>query len=159
MDFNYPYSGNLSLLDRPAVAFFASREVSQAQRRQALRWTEEIIPAGKAVISGSQSPLEKEVFGRLLAARHPIIWALGRALYKRYPPQVEGALAEDRILVFSARSTARTGEWTALARNFLITSVSDESFFVLNDAAGRRSSLEVLAQLEAGTAKQVRILR
>lgn len=90
MDFNYPYSGNLSLLDRPAVAFFASREVSQTQRRQALRWAEEIIPAGKAVISGFQSPLEKEVFGRLLAARHPIIWALGRALYKRYPPQVEG---------------------------------------------------------------------
>ncbi len=66
-----------------------------------------MIRTAKDVISGFQSPLEKKVFGCLLEAPHPIIWALGRALYKRYPPQVEQALAEGRILVFTARNAAR----------------------------------------------------
>ena len=38
MDFRYDYTGNLSLLDKPTVAFFASRVVSPSVEEQALRW-------------------------------------------------------------------------------------------------------------------------
>lgn len=71
MDFRYDYTGNLSLLDKPTVAFFASRVVSPAVEEQALRWAEACCATDRVVISGFQSPLEKSVFELLLKARHP----------------------------------------------------------------------------------------
>lgn len=70
MAFDYDYTGNIALLDLPKVAFFASREVSPEQRRSALRWAEQTIRTGDAVISGFHSPLEAEILERLLAARN-----------------------------------------------------------------------------------------
>ena len=88
MAFDYDYTGNIALLDLPKVAFFASREVSPEQRRSALRWAEQTIRTGDAVISGFHSPLEAEILERLLAARHPVIWAHARTLRRRYQPHV-----------------------------------------------------------------------
>ena len=156
MDFRYDYTGNLSLLDNPTVAFFASRVVTPAIHEQALRWAEECCRTNKTVISGFQSPLEKAVFRMLLDARHPVIWALGRTLYRRYSPEIEVALAERRILIFAVRNTPRTGWQTAQTRNYVIASMSDESVYAVNEQ-GRTSSLEVLYGLEAGT-KPVRLI-
>lgn len=147
MAFDYDYTGNLALLDRRKVAFFASRGVSPAVGEQALRWAEACCATDRVVISGFQSPLEKSVFELLLKARHPVIWALGRALYRRYPPAVEEALTEGRILIFAVRNACRTGWQTAQTRNFLIASMSDESVYTMN-IEGRSSSLDVLYDLE-----------
>ena len=152
MAFDYDYTGNRSLLDRPTVAFFASRETPPALCEQALRWAEECRHTDRVVISGFQSPLEKEVFQRLLQARHPLVWALGRSLYRRYVPEVQAAIDEGRLLVFAVRSTRR-----AQVRNFTIASFSDESVYALNEQ-GRHSSLRTLYELEAATAKTVRLL-
>lgn len=76
MAFDYDYTGNLALLDRRKVAFFASRVVSPAVEEQALRWAKACCATDRVVISGFQSPLEKSVFELLLKARHPVIWAL-----------------------------------------------------------------------------------
>ncbi len=102
------------------------------------------------VISGFQSPLEKSVFELLLKARHPVIWALGRKLYHRYPPEIMEALAEKRILIFVVRNACRTGWQTAQTRNFLIASMSDESVYAMN-IEGRSSSLDILYDLERKT--------
>ena len=147
MAFDYDYTGNLALLDRQKVAFFASRIVSPAVEEQALRWAEACCATDSVVISGFQSPLEKSVFELLLKARHPVIWALGRKLYRRYPPEVIEALAEQRILIFAVRNACRTGWHTAQTRNFLIASMSDESIYAMN-IEGRSSSLDVLYDLE-----------
>ena len=80
MAFDYDYTGNPALLGRRKVAFFASRVVSPAVEEQALRWAEACCATDRVVISGFQSPLEKSVFELLLKSRHPVIWALGRAL-------------------------------------------------------------------------------
>lgn len=120
MAFDYDYTGNPALLDRRKVAFFASRVVSPTVEEQALRWAEACCATDRVVISGFQSPLEKSVFELLLQARHPVIWALGRALYRRYPPAVEEALAEQRILIFAVRNARRTGWQTAQTRNYTI---------------------------------------
>lgn len=106
---DYDYTGNLALLDRPSVAFFASRVVPPAIREQALQWAEQCCATDRVVMSGFHSPLEKEVFQLLLKARHPVVWGLGRTLYRRYPPEVEKALSEARILIFSVRRAQRTG--------------------------------------------------
>ena len=86
MAFDYDHTGNIALLDLPKVAFFASREVSPEQRRSALRWAEQTIRTGDAVISGFHSPLEAEILERLLAARHPVIWAHARTRRAQHPP-------------------------------------------------------------------------
>lgn len=123
MAFDYDYTGNIALLDLPKVAFFASREVSPEQRRSALRWAEQTIRTGDAVISGFHSPLEAEILERLLAARHPVIWAHARTLHRHYPPHVEQALAEGaslsspratslvRVSVPRRRATASSPRW------------------------------------------------
>ena len=147
MAFDYDYTGNLALLDRRKVAFFASRVVSPAVEEQALRWAEACCATDRVVISGFQSPLEKSVFELLLKARHPVIWALGRALYRRYPPSVEEALAERRILIFAVRNARRTGWQTAQTRNYTIASLSEESVYALR-SDGRPSTLDVLCELE-----------
>ena len=156
MAFDYDYTGNPVLLDRRKVAFFASRVVSPAVEEQALHWAEACCATDRVVISGFQSPLEKSVFELLLKARHPVIWALGRALYRRYPPAVEEALAEQRILIFAVRNARRAGWQTAQTRNYTIASMAEESVYAVNEQ-GRTSSLGVLYGLEVGT-KPVRLI-
>lgn len=131
MAFDYDYTGNPALLGRRKVAFFASRVVSPAVEEQALRWAEACCATDRVVISGFQSPLEKSVFELLLKSRHPVIWALGRALYRRYPPAVEEALAEQRILIFAVRNARRTGWQTAQTRNYTIATMAEESVYAL----------------------------
>jgi predicted Rossmann fold nucleotide-binding protein DprA/Smf involved in DNA uptake len=149
MAFDYDYTGNPALLDRRKVAFFASRVVSPAVEEQALRWAEACCATDRVVISGFQSPLEKSVFELLLKARHPVIWALGRTLYRRYPPAVEEALAEQRILIFAVHNARQTGWQTAQTRNYTIASMSEESVYALR-TDGRPSTLDVLCGLELG---------
>ena len=149
MAFDYDYTGNLALLDRRKVAFFASRGVSPAVGEQALCWAEACCATDRVVISGFQSPLEKSVFELLLKARHPVIWALGRALYRHYPPAVEEALTEGRILIFAVRNARRTGWQTAQNRNYAIASMAEESVYALR-TDGRPSTLDVLCGLEVG---------
>lgn len=148
MAFDYDYTGNTALLDLPKVAFFASREVSPEQRRSALRWAEQTISTGDAVISGFHSPLETEILERLLAARHPVIWAHARTLRRRYPPHVAQALDEGRILIFAARNIPRAGLRAAQARNCIVASMAARSLFVINASDGRHSSLAVIYDME-----------
>ena len=140
---------NLAQLDRRKVAFFASRVVSPTVEEQALRSPEACCATERVVISGFQSPLEKSVFELLLKARHPVIWALGRALYRRYLPAVKEALAEQRILIFAVRNARRTGWQTAQTRNYTIVTMAEESAYALR-SDGCPSSLDVLCGLERG---------
>lgn len=50
---------NLAQLDRRKVAFFASRVISPVVEEQALRWAKACCATDRVVISGFQSPLEK----------------------------------------------------------------------------------------------------
>ena len=125
MAFDYDYTGNSARLDRRKVAFFASRVVSPAVEEQTLRWVGACCATDRVVMSGFQSPLEKSVFEILLKARHPVIWALGRALYRR------------------------TGWQTVQTRNYTIATMAEESVYTLRSDS-RPSSLDVLCGLELG---------
>ena len=147
MAFDYDYTGNLALLDRRMIAFFASRIVLPAVEEQVLRWAEACGAIDSAVIKGFQFPLEKTVFELLLKTHHPVIWALGRTLYRRYSPAVEGVLAEQRILIFAVRNACRSGWQTAQTRNYLIASMC---VYAMN-IEGRSISLDILYDLERKT--------
>ena len=100
-------SGNKDLLDRELVAFFASRKATPHDTQLALQWAESICQTDKVVISGFHSPLEKEILNYLLERHHPVIFALGRALYKKVPLHLQTAFDEGNLLFISFRGYTR----------------------------------------------------
>lgn len=120
------YLGNEQLLDRTLVAFFASRETPDDVAHKAIRWAEIICQTDKVVISGFNSPLEKEVLNTLLKNKHPVILALGRSVYKCVPTQFVQPLAEGRMLIVSISNAVRQSWWTAQHRIFTVADWADE---------------------------------
>ena len=134
-------SGNKDLLDRELVAFFASRKATPHDTQLALQWAESICQTDKVVISGFHSPLEKEVLNILLEHHHPVIFALGRALYKRVPPHLQTAFDEGNLLFVSFRGYARHSWNTAQQRNWAVAGLADEVYFTQFDNTSSLSTL------------------
>ena len=135
------YLGNEILLDSYLVAFFASREYSEEVAQRAVQWAEEICQTDKVVISGFHSPLEKEVLRILLEHKHPVIVALGRALYKRVPPNLQQAFDEGRLLFVSFRGYSRHSSKSSEIRNWKAAGMADEVYFTPFD---RTSLLSIM---------------
>ena len=134
-------SGNKDLLDRELVAFFASRKASPYDAQLALQWAESICQTDKVVISGFHSPLEKEILNYLLDHKHPVIFALGRALYKKVPPRLQSAFDEGRLLFISFRGYSRHSWNSALQRNWGAAGLADEIYFTQFDNTSSLSTL------------------
>ena len=134
-------SGNKDLLDRELVAFFASRKATPHDAQLARQWAESICQTDKVVISGFHSPLEKEVLHVLLEHKHPVIIALGRALYKRVPPYLQTAFDEGRLLFVSFRSYSRHSWKSSEIRNWKAAGLADEVYFTPFNQASSLSTL------------------
>ena len=135
------YLGNPELLDRYLVAFFASRETPEDVAKRACQWAEMICQTDKVVISGFHSPLEKEVLRILLEHKHPVVVALGRALYKRVPPNLQQAFDEGRLLFVSFRGYSRHSTKSSEIRNWKAASMADEVYFTPFDRTSLLSTL------------------
>ena len=134
-------SGNKDLLDRELVAFFASRKATPHDAQLARQWAESICQTDKVVISGFHSPLEKEILNYLLDHKHPVIFALGRALYKKVPPHMQSAFDEGRLLFISFRGYSRHSWNSALQRNWGAADLADEIYFTQFDNTSSLSTL------------------
>ena len=134
-------SGNKDLLDRPLVAFFASRKATLHDAQLAHQWAESICQTDKVVISGFHSPLEKEILTYLLDRKHPVIFALGRAHYKSVPQHLQSAFDEGNLLFISFRGYSRHSWNSALQRNWGAAGLADEIYFT---QFGNTSSLSTL---------------
>ena len=134
-------SGNKDLLDRELVAFFASRKATPHDTQLALQWAADICQTNKVVISGFHSPLEKEVLHVLLEHKHPVIFALGRALYKRVPPYLQTAFDEGNLLFVSFRGYTRHSWNSVLQRNWGAADLANEIYFTQFDNTSSLSTL------------------
>src|SRR5207247_11357596 len=94
--------GNLDLLALHKTALFCSArcpgKVILTTYDQAAKWRH----AGRCVISGFHSPVEKECLQILLRGSQPIIICPARALPQRLPPEWKTPLAYGRLLRLSA---------------------------------------------------------
>ena len=135
------YLGNTSLLDRYMVAFFASRSSTAEITERALQWATNICQTDKVVISGFHSPLEKEVLRVLIEHKHPVIIALGRALYKKVPLYLQSALDEGRLLFVSFRGYSRHSWKSSEIRNWKAAGLADEVYFTPFDQTSSLSTL------------------
>ena len=134
-------SGNKDLLDRELVAFFASRKATPHDTQLALQWAADICQTDKVVISGFHSPLEKEVLNHLLERHHPVIFALGRALYKKVPLHLQTAFDEGNLLFISFRGYTRHSRNSALQRNWGAAGLAAEIYFTHFDNTSSLSTL------------------
>ena len=123
------YLGNKQLLSLHKIGFIASRHASTLDVIPTLDWAVEISKSmDVAVVSGFQSPLEKDVLKFLLRGVCPIIIVLARGMYRKLPEPLQSPMDQQRILVISNEpdTITRVSEITAHKRNEYVKSISDE---------------------------------
>lgn len=135
--------GNLDLLALPKTALFCSArcpgKVILGTYDQAAKWRD----AGRCVISGFHSPVEKECLQILLRGSQPIIVCPARALPQRVPPDWKTPLAAGRLLILSPFTAKANRVTTELAsrRNEFVAALADEVFIAHATVAGRLETL------------------
>lgn len=123
------YLGNKQLLNLHKIGFIASRHASSIDVIPTLDWAAEMSKrVDVAVVSGFQSPLEKDVLKFLLRGVCPIIIVLARGMYRKLPEPLQSPMDQQRILVISNEpdTITRVSEITAHKRNEYVKSISDE---------------------------------
>ena len=123
------YLGNKQLLNLHKIGFIASRNTSTLDIIPTLDWAAEMSRQKDiAVVSGFQSPLEKDVLKFLLRGVCPIIIVLARGMYRKLPEALQTPMDQQRLLIISNESdnTTRVSEITAHKRNEYVISISDE---------------------------------
>jgi len=123
--------GNLSLIQKPAVALFCSIKcpgdliLKTYDLAQALRDAE--IP----VISGSHTPIEQDCLKILLRGNQPIIYCPARSIHSiRFSSEQKQALGENRLLFISPFSASYSRATAELAekRNEMIGAIAHTIF-------------------------------
>ena len=124
--------GNLDLLALPKTALFCSArcpgQAILAAYDQAARWRD----AGRCIISGFHSPVEKECLRILLRGSQPVIICPARSLEKmRLAADWQKPLADGRLLILSCFSgnEHRVTSTLAARRNEFVAALADEVWF------------------------------
>jgi hypothetical protein len=135
--------GNLGLLALPKTGLFCSARcpghVILSAYDQAARWRD----AGRCVIGGFHSPVEKECLRILLRGTPPIILCPARALPQRIPAEWQTPLADGRLLILSGFTATEKRVTTELAtrRNELVAALADEVCFAHITPGGQSERL------------------
>ena len=119
--------GNYQLLKLNKTAFLCSRKVTATSVLKCYDWAIVQRDAGKCVISGFHSQIEKDVLHYLLKGSQPIIVVLARGLKQRIEPEFEQALSQNRLLIISPfdKQTKRVTKDTSQTRNRLMIDLAD----------------------------------
>lgn len=129
------YLGNKQLLNLHKIGFIASRNASTLDIIPTLDWAAKISRQKDiAVVSGFQSPLEKDVLKFLLRGVCPIIIVLARGMYRKLPVYLNEAMNQNRLLCISLErdNITRVSEVSAHKRNEHIKLIVDELKIVKN---------------------------
>lgn len=137
--------GNLDLLALPKTALFCSArcpgKVILTTYDQAAQWRD----AGRCVISGFHSPVERECLQILLRGDAPVILCPARGMLERLPAQWDIAVASGRMLILSRfpKTARRVTTELAARRNDFVAALADEVFIAHATPGGH---LETLAR-------------
>jgi predicted Rossmann fold nucleotide-binding protein DprA/Smf involved in DNA uptake len=144
--------GDLALLHQPLTALFCSAKcpgrVILPAYDLAARWRD----AGRAVISGFHSPVEKECLRILLRGSQPVIICPARSLPQRMPPDWKTSLADGRLLLLSCFPSGlrRPTADTAYRRNEFVATLATEITVLYTTPGGRLERLLQQLQPQAG---------
>lgn len=124
--------GNISLLERTKIGYFASGTIATLSVLPTLDWATEIAKRDDvAIVSGFHSKMEREILDFLLKGKCGIIKVLARSIYKNIPPVFADAYNDERILFISPYKTSATRVSRLLCqkRNEYIASICDKLVF------------------------------
>jgi predicted Rossmann fold nucleotide-binding protein DprA/Smf involved in DNA uptake len=123
------YVGNADLLKLQMVAFFSSRTIASESVLPCYDWATSLDKTETCVVSGFQSPIEKDVLHFLLEKDVTVILVLGRCLYKQIPSELKTALNKKRLLIMSISFSPRQSKETATQRNKYVVDMVDHVCF------------------------------
>jgi len=119
--------GNISLLERKKIGYFASGTIATLSVLPIIDWAAEIAKREDvAVVSGFHSKMEREVLDFLLNGKCGIICVLARSLYKNIPREYMEAYNQGRVLFLSEEKQPRPTKESAFRRNRLVVTLADE---------------------------------
>ena len=134
--------GNIGLLgSQKKVAFLSSRKIAPDDVLRCYDGAAKMRDSDACIMSGFQSPLEKDVLRFLLRGKVSIILVLARSLWKKMPDELRDALDSGRLLIVSPVSAARASASTAAARNRWILENCCEVVFASLDPNGTLAKL------------------
>lgn len=126
--------GNPALLAEPLLGFIASRLCPGHVFIETLERVPQWAKAGRVLVSGFHSPLEQQVLHSLLRRQGRAVKVLARHIPpgRDYRPAAleREPLTQGRLLILSASPVTenRTTRASALARNGLVITLSDEHY-------------------------------
>lgn len=120
--------GSHDILALPKTAFLCSRKIPAGAVLRCYDWAISQREAGRCIISGFHSTLEKDVLHYLLKGKQHVILALARGLKTRLEPELADGLEQGRLLIISPfeKKVTRVTSQTANVRNELMAEVADE---------------------------------
>lgn len=124
--------GNISLLDRKKIGYFASSKIATLSVLPTLDWAAEVAQREDvAIVSGFHSKMEREVLDFLLRGKCGIICVLARSIYKKIPDKFCEAYDSGHVLFIAPFKTSatRTSRLLCQQRNEYVASISDELVF------------------------------
>lgn len=124
--------GNISLLERKKIGYFASGTIAPISILPTLDWATEMAKRDNvAIVSGFHSKMEREVLDILLKGRCGIICVLARPIYKVIPAKFRDTYAQGRVLFISHNTlkSTMTSRHHCQKRNEYIASISEEFVF------------------------------
>jgi len=147
--------GTRDLLELPKTAFFCSARCPGSAILRAYDQVAHWRDAGRCVIGGFHSPVEKECLSILLRGTSPVIICPARGLPKRIPPEWESPLSEGRMLIVSIfpATQARVTATLATQRNDFVAALADEVWFAHITPGGETQRLHNLMASWIGSEK------
>lgn len=124
--------GNISLLDRRRIGYFASGTIVSLSVLPTLDWATEVAKQEDvAIVGGFHSQMEREVLDFFLRGKCGIICVLARSIYKKIPEKYREAYNAGRVLFIAPFKTSATMTSRHLCqqRNEYVASISDELVF------------------------------
>jgi len=114
--------GDPAIWELPKTAFLCSRKVPASQVLKCYDWAIAMREAGKCVMLGAHSQLEKDVLHYLLKGTQPVVVVLARGMKKKLEQELQAHVEKGRLLVVAPfpQHVPRVTSETAMERNRFI---------------------------------------
>lgn len=119
--------GDTAILNQNKTAFLCSRKISAGAVLRCYDWAIQQREAGRCIISGFHSQIEKDTLHYLLKGNQPIIIALARGMKKNIEPEFVKPIEQGRLLIIAPFKSEiiRVTEQTAFIRNKYMIEIAD----------------------------------
>ena len=137
------YLGKKDILQQHKTAFLCSQKVPAEIVLKSYDWAKQQRELGNCIVCGNHSQIEKDVVEILLRGKQALIIVIARGMKKRWKPEIEKAIDENRLLIISPfnKSVKRISRQTAEIRNREILNISDKTVIAYSTPKGQLAKL------------------